>query len=418
MSAFVTVVDQNGFAPAARRLGISPSAVTRLVAGLEEQLGIALLRRTTRSMTLTDAGTRYLERARRILSEVREAEGSAQAERHVPSGRLLVTAPATFRRVQSGPLMAAYLKRHSEVSGELMLSDRIVNLVEEGIDLALRIGHLDNSSLIARRAGATRRVVVASPAYLARRGTPRHPLELRAHDTITFAGPATPGMALPGRRRSAACHRAVTLHHQQCRQRGLVRSRRRRACDGAGLSGSRCNHGPSPAPRVLVGRGLRLDVVLQLARQLARGARTVAQDDDRPHDRRLRSPSGAPTTAASAYRRARGEHRSRPRPGRRREPEEMIKVVGAGDEVRGSPGSSRSTPMALVRETALGPAGGGSSQVAEEEGRDRGRVGDHSSPGRSTSSRMPGSGNAHRSRRGPRSERGMPVEPAGLLVRP
>jgi DNA-binding transcriptional LysR family regulator len=188
MSAFVTVVDQNGFAPAARRLGISASAVTRLVAALEEQLGVSLLRRTTRSMTLTDAGTRYLERARRILSEVQEAENSVQAERHVPSGRLLVTAPATFGRIHVGPLMVAYLKRHTEVSGELMLSDRIVNLVEEGIDLALRIGNLDDSSLIARRAGATRRVLVASPAYLARRGIPRRPDELGGHDTITFGG--------------------------------------------------------------------------------------------------------------------------------------------------------------------------------------------------------------------------------------
>src|SRR5262245_6078118 len=188
MSAFVNVVDQNGFAPAARRLGISASAVTRLVAALEEQLGITLLRRTTRSMTLTDAGARYLERVRPILSELQEAERSAQAERNVPSGRLLVTAPATFGRIHVGPLMAAYLKRHTEVSGELLLSDRIVNLVEEGVDLALRIGQLDDSTLIARRVGATRRVVVASPAYLARRGVPQSPEELRAHDTITFGG--------------------------------------------------------------------------------------------------------------------------------------------------------------------------------------------------------------------------------------
>ena len=188
MSAFVAVVDQNGFAPAARRLGLSPSAVTRLVAALEHQLGITLLRRTTRSMTLTDAGARYLERARRILSEVQEAENSAQAERHLPSGRLVVTAPNTFGRIHVGPLMAAYLKRHTEVSGELMLSDRVANLVEEGIDLAVRIGHLDDSSLIARRAGATRRVLVGSPAYLARRGAPRTPQELRQHDTITFGG--------------------------------------------------------------------------------------------------------------------------------------------------------------------------------------------------------------------------------------
>ena len=250
MSAFVTVVDQNGFAPAARRLGISASAVTRLVAALEEHLGITLLRRTTRSMTLTDAGARYLERARSILAEVQEAESSAQAERHVPSGRLLVTAPATFGRIHVGPLMAAYLKRHTEVSGELMLSDRIVNLVEEGIDLAVRIGDLDDSSLIARRAGATRRVLVASPAYLARRGVPQQP-----------CGPARPRhhhlrrarrfrrLAVHRRRRRAACHGGVTLHHQQCGQRGLVRRRRRRARHGARLSGSRRHQGEPPADR-------------------------------------------------------------------------------------------------------------------------------------------------------------------------
>jgi DNA-binding transcriptional LysR family regulator len=99
-----------------------------------------------------------------------------------------VTAPATFGRIHVGPLMADYLQQHREVSGELMLSDRVANLVEEGIDLAVRIGHLDDSSLIARRAGATRRVLVASPAYLSRHGTPRQPQELRQHDTITFGG--------------------------------------------------------------------------------------------------------------------------------------------------------------------------------------------------------------------------------------
>lgn len=188
MSAFVAVVDHNGFAPAARRLGLSPSAVTRLVAALEEQLGITLLRRTTRSMTLTDAGTRYLERVRRILSEVAEAESSAQAERLAPSGRLLVSAPASFGRIHVGPLMADYLKQHPGVSGELMLSDRFVNLVEEGYDLALRIGILSDSSLVARRIGSTRRVVVAAPSYLERRGTPQTPDDLHAHDTISFRG--------------------------------------------------------------------------------------------------------------------------------------------------------------------------------------------------------------------------------------
>ncbi|ETR77034.1 LysR family transcriptional regulator [Afipia sp. P52-10] len=188
MSAFVAVVDHNGFAPAARRLGLSPSGVTRLVAALEEHLGITLLRRTTRSMTLTDAGARYLERARRILSEVAEAESSAQAERLAPSGRLIVSAPVSFGRMHVAPLMADYLKQHPDVSGELMLSDRFVNLVEEGYDLALRIGFLADSSLVARRIGATRRIVVAAPSYLKRRGTPQTPDDLHAFDTISFRG--------------------------------------------------------------------------------------------------------------------------------------------------------------------------------------------------------------------------------------
>jgi DNA-binding transcriptional LysR family regulator len=188
MSAFVAVADLNGFAPAARRLKISPSAVTRLVASLEQRLGISLLHRTTRSMALTDAGRRYLERSRRILAEVAEAEGSARAEQLVPSGRLVVTAPAAFGRRHVGPLVTAYLRQYPDVSCELILSDRFVNLVEEGIDLAVRIGDLDDSSLVARRGGTMRRVVVASPLYLRRRGVPQHPDDLPAHDTIAFGG--------------------------------------------------------------------------------------------------------------------------------------------------------------------------------------------------------------------------------------
>jgi DNA-binding transcriptional LysR family regulator len=186
MKAFVAVADAEGFAPAAARLSMSPSVVTRLVARLEDQLGIRLLQRTTRSVTLTDAGARYLERARRILADVDEAEESALAERGRPTGRLVVTAPAMFGRLHVSPLMCRYLAANPEVIGELSLSDRMVNLVEDGIDLAVRIGHLADSSSIARKAGETRRVVVASPEYLARHGEPASPLELAAHQTIQF----------------------------------------------------------------------------------------------------------------------------------------------------------------------------------------------------------------------------------------
>jgi len=186
MQAFVAVADAQGFAPAARRLGISPSAVTRLVARLENELGIRLLQRTTRSVTLTDAGARYLERARRILSDIEEAEESAAAERARPTGRLVVTAPTMFGRLHVSPLMCRYLNMNPEIVGELTLSDRVVNLVEDGVDLAVRIGHLADSSLIARLAGTTRRVLVASPAYLERHGVPATPVELAEHKTIQF----------------------------------------------------------------------------------------------------------------------------------------------------------------------------------------------------------------------------------------
>src|SRR3954470_23186422 len=134
MQAFVTVADLQGFAPAARKLGMSPSGATRLIAALEERLGARLLQRTTRQVTLTDAGARYLERARRILADVEEAEASAQAERTEPTGRLGVSAPNGVGRVHVAPLFSAYLKRYPEVSGELRLSDRMINLVEDGVD--------------------------------------------------------------------------------------------------------------------------------------------------------------------------------------------------------------------------------------------------------------------------------------------
>lgn len=188
MMAFATAADLKGFAPAARKLGISPSAVTRLVAALEERLGIRLFQRTTRSVTLTDAGARYLERARRVLNDLDEAEGSAQAERTRPVGRFAVSAPAVFGRRHVGPLMCVYLSRYPEVVGELLLADRMVNLVEESVDLAVRIGHLSDSMLVVRKAGDTRRVVVASPGYLDKHGMPREPAELASHDIIQFTG--------------------------------------------------------------------------------------------------------------------------------------------------------------------------------------------------------------------------------------
>ncbi len=193
MQAFVAVADLEGFAPAARRLKLSPSGVTRLIAALEERLGARLLQRTTRKVALTDTGRHYLERARRILADVEEAERAAGGERTRPSGRLVVSAPLGFGRLHVSPLMSAYLKRYPEVSGELRLEDRMVNLVEDGIDLAVRLGHLADSTLVARHVGEMRRIVVASPAYLRGRGEPKTPEAIASHDTIQFG--ATAGVA-------------------------------------------------------------------------------------------------------------------------------------------------------------------------------------------------------------------------------
>jgi DNA-binding transcriptional LysR family regulator len=190
MQAFVAVADLKGFAPAARKLGLAPSGVTRLIAALEERLGARLLQRTTRSVTLTDVGARYLERVRRILADVEEAEGSAQDQRARPSGRLVVSAPIGFGRLHVSPVMSAYLKHNPEVSGELRLSDRVINLVEDGVDLAVRIGHLPDSSLVARHVGEMRRIVVASNGYLKQRGEPKTPEAIASHETIQFGAMA------------------------------------------------------------------------------------------------------------------------------------------------------------------------------------------------------------------------------------
>ena len=188
MSAFVAVADLRGFAPAARRIGLSRPAVTRLVAALEARLETRLLQRTTRSVALTDAGARYLDRARRVLSDVAEAEGMARADRSEPAGRFVVAAPQLFGRLHVAPVLSAFLARYPAVVGELALADRLVNLVEEGVDLSVRIGNLSDSTLVVRRVGRTRAVVVGAPGYLRRRGIPRRPEDLARHDLIQFTG--------------------------------------------------------------------------------------------------------------------------------------------------------------------------------------------------------------------------------------
>jgi DNA-binding transcriptional LysR family regulator len=187
MIAFVTAVDASGFSAAARQLGRSPASVTRAVAFLEDLAGSQLLRRTTRSLRLTDEGTRYLAACRRILGEFEQMHRDLAGERAAPRGTLTVTAPVAFGRLHIRPLVDEFLAAHDGVRVLLILLDRLVNLIDEGVDAAVRIAHMPDSSLLAVKVGEVRRVLCASPAYLARRSRPRHPSDLAAHDCISFS---------------------------------------------------------------------------------------------------------------------------------------------------------------------------------------------------------------------------------------
>ena len=188
MEVFATVAESGGFATAARRLGMSPPAVTRAVATLETRLGARLINRTTRSLSLTEAGRGLLESTRRLLAELDEAERAAAGATVVPSGHLRLTAPLTFGRMHLMPVLAAFLREQPKVTATLVTLDRVANLIEEGFDLAVRIAHLPDSTIVARRIGEVRRILVASPGYLARHGRPEQPEELRAHEVIAFDG--------------------------------------------------------------------------------------------------------------------------------------------------------------------------------------------------------------------------------------
>ncbi len=188
LAAFVAVAEQGGFAAAARKLRVSPPAVTRAIAGLEQRLGVALLKRTTRSVRITDDGALFLARCRQVLADLRDAEHAVMGGRSEPRGMLVVTAPVVFGRMFVVPIVSAWLRQHAQASARLLLADRNIQLVEEGIDVAVRIGELADSALRATRVGEVRRVVVASPAYLGSRGAPASADELRNHTIVSFTG--------------------------------------------------------------------------------------------------------------------------------------------------------------------------------------------------------------------------------------
>jgi DNA-binding transcriptional LysR family regulator len=184
MVIFVAVAEQQSFAEAARQLNRSPASVTRGVAALEERLQTRLFNRTTRSVALTDAGARYLENCRRLLAVYDELEAVNLAERVEPRGRINVTAPVMFGQLHVLPLVRSFLDRYPQVDIRLLLLDRVVSLVDEGLDLSVRIGQLPDSSLRAVLVGQVRRVVCAAPQYIARYGVPATPRDLGNHRVV------------------------------------------------------------------------------------------------------------------------------------------------------------------------------------------------------------------------------------------
>lgn len=187
MSVFVAVAEEGGFAAAARRLSISPPAVTRAVTALEESLGARLLHRTTRQVRLTSAGQQYLTDCRRILQEVEDADRAAAGIHSLLQGNITVTASALFGRMVVAPLLFDFLDQHPDVSVTTLFVDRVVNLIDEGADVAVRIAELPDSSLSALRVGSVRRVLCASPDYLEKHGTPAEPADLAGHNAISFS---------------------------------------------------------------------------------------------------------------------------------------------------------------------------------------------------------------------------------------
>lgn len=188
MTVFVAVAEEESFAAGARRLGMSPPAVTRAISALEERLGVKLLNRTTRYVRVTDAGHRYLDDSRRIIQDTDEADEAAAGINGEPRGHLAVTAPVMFGRLFVIPGIVDYLQRYPGMEVSAVFLDRVVNLLEEGFDVGIRIGELPDSNMRAIRVGQVRRVLCASPQYLAENGMPNSPTELTNHKIVAASG--------------------------------------------------------------------------------------------------------------------------------------------------------------------------------------------------------------------------------------
>ena len=186
INVFVAIAEAGSLSAAGRRLGMPLSTVSRYLAALEDQVGVRLITRTTRELALTEPGRHYLQSCRRIVAELEAAELRLAGEHQEPQGELAVTAPVVFGRLHVQPVVVEFLRMFPRVTARLLLVDRTVDLIEEGLDVSVRIGALPDSSLIATRVGSIRHITCASPAYLASRGRPSSPQELRNHDCISF----------------------------------------------------------------------------------------------------------------------------------------------------------------------------------------------------------------------------------------
>lgn len=187
MAVFARVAELGSFSLAARQLGLSKSMVSKHVTALEERLGVRLLNRTTRRLALTEAGAVYRDHCARVVQDVDEADLAASQHSEAPRGRLRISAPMSFGFLQLGPLLPEFMALYPALEVELILDDRVVDLLEEGVDVAVRIGQLADSSLIARRLASARTLCVAGPAYLARAGRPQAPADLGRHNCLRYS---------------------------------------------------------------------------------------------------------------------------------------------------------------------------------------------------------------------------------------
>jgi DNA-binding transcriptional LysR family regulator len=209
MSALLAAVEAGSLSAASRKLGMPLATVSRKVSELETHLRTRLVNRTSRRLTLTDAGRSYVAACKRILEDIGAAERAAAGEYSVPRGDLMITAPIVFGRLHVLPVAIEFLKAYPDIDIRMSLADHVINLLEDHVDLALRIGDLPDSTLVATRVGAIRRVVCASPRYFAERGTPKIPGDLGAHDCISFEGLAPPDTWTFGPAKSAKSAKAA-----------------------------------------------------------------------------------------------------------------------------------------------------------------------------------------------------------------